>query len=1282
MMTLLKRFLISAAIGLLFWSPNYAQNVDTTTYKIEWKRNTLIIINGVQKEVLTFKNAAHLVSANFLPQFGIEIKGKNLSDAQVSEGIWVDLKEEELKSLLDLTFIFDDCKITINNSTEKKRPVSSISFVPIRRNQSTGKIEKLLNFKIKYTESQISSTSASNSQFRVGNVTRSVLSQGEWYKLGFDKSGIYKIDYSFFVKMGIRPENINPSHIQIWGNGGGMLPELCKADRPIDLTQNAIQVVGAEDGKFDPQDYVLFYVQGPDTWVRNNGESFFRPNNNIYSKYSFCFLTFSNLGTKSIPQVSSANPVAQITTNNRREVHELDLKNFLTSGRKWYGEEFGDGSSQTFRFASTGLSNDSKIYLQSSLMNKSTATSSSSFSGSINDNFVNTWSIPGSGTGNYIRIGYDLDVLDSLNSTSIVGSRELRVNYQFSKAVSGNASGFLNFTAVNFAEQLRYENSPLFFRNISSILYGASPLEYKILKNSTNTLRIWDITNQTDVKEMTALNASNECTFVVDGDIVVKEFVAFTGAAFANPISFEKIANQDIRGAASPDFLIVTHPLFLSQANKLADFRSVHDKLNVLVVTTDQVYNEFSSGAQDLVAIRDCARMFYKRSDGKLANLLLFGGASYDYKNLNNSSVPSSLVPVYESVASLDPIFSYSSDDYVGLLDDNEGLWTSNDAMDIGVGRFPVRTLSDADAIVNKVINYSINASNLGNWKQKLTYIADNGDSDVFLENAEDLSQKVTASNPQYNINKIYVASYNKVVLPDAVVAPDANADIIKAINDGSFIVNYIGHGSETNWSAKNIMNMATIQSFGNTYLPFIVTATCDFGKYDAPDILSGGELFLLLPNGGAIGLLTTTRPVYQSSNEVINSAFHDFVFDKQLTLGDVLRLCKNRSSYTGEINRNFALLGDPTLRLAYPKNEVVLTKINGKQLLAYTDTLKAQSKVTFSGEIRNVNGTKLTDFDGVVDIVVYDKGILVNTVDLPSVAFGVVNKKIFDGSATVKGGDFNFTFIVSKDINYRVDLGKISLYANVENGTLIDAGGAYNKIYIGSGEKNVPVDNTPPVVKSFINDETFVQGGITNQNPLLLVKLYDESGISSVGGIGNSITATLAHENSQQQFILDSYFKSDRDSYQSGTIKYRLSNLKEGNYTVKVDASDANKNSVGRDGGVLEFNVINGGKLTLNKILNYPNPFTTNTTFHFDHNRAGDDLEVSLQIFTVTGKLVKTLSKFESSSNTHIGDMHWDGKDEYGDNIGRGVYVYKLSVRALSDGAKKEEFQKLVILN
>lgn len=1279
MMTLVKRFLISVVLGLLFFSSVSAQNPDTTLYKIEWKENTMIVIEGVQQEVLTFRNAAHIQSSNYLPQFRVEVKGKHLSEVEIVEGNWVDLQEEEQKFLLNPNFVLADCKISINNSTERKRPIVYIGIVPFRRNASSGKIEKLLSFRIKYIESSNFGISPSNSQFRIAAATKSVLSQGEWYKLGFDKSGIYKIDYAFVQKMGLRPENVNPANIQIWGNGGGMLPELCSAARPIDLTQNAIQVVGGEDGRFDSQDYVLFYVQGPNTWRRNNGEPFFRHQNNIYSKSSFYFLTFSNLGNKSIPTISSSNPVARITTNSRREVHEVDSKNFLMSGRKWYGEEFGNGSSQIFVFPSTGLSDATNIFLQSSLMNKSTDKDASIFTGSVNGTVVGEWSIAGSGSGNYIRIGQEIDVLDSLSASPFVGSRELRVNYQLDKSRSPSGSGFLNFFVVNFTEQLRYENAPLFFRNISSLAYGAASLAYVVAKNTSNSLRIWDITHSADVKELAATNIATECSFVADGDAVLREFVAFSGTAFPSPISIDKIENQDIRGASTPDFLIVTHPLFLSQAQRLADFRRGNDKLDVLVVTTDQVYNEFSSGAQDLVAIRDCARMFYMRNDAKFSNLLLFGGASYDYKNLSNASTVTSFVPVYESVNSLDPIYSYSSDDFVGLLDDNEGLWTSDEAMDVGVGRLPARTLRDASAVVSKIINYSSSVSNLGNWRQKLTYVADNGETNnEFLKNAEVLSKKVAGIDSRYNVNKVYISSYNKVILPDGIAVPEANVDFLKAINDGSFIVNYIGHGSETQLASENILNIGIIQALENKYLPFIVTATCDFGRYDAPSILSGGELFLLLPNGGAIGLLTTTRPVYQSGNEVINNAFHDFVFDKEQNLGEILRRCKNQSA--SELNRNFALLGDPSLTLAYPKNDVVLTKINGKDLVSFADTLKAQSKVTFAGEVRDGSGAKMTRLNGVVDIVIYDKGIKVNTLEEPIISFGVVNKKIFDGSATVKEGAFSFTFIVSKDINYRVDLGRISLYANAEDGTLVDAGGFFDNIYIGSGAKNVPIDNTPPVIKSFINDETFVQGGITNQNPLLLVKLYDESGISSVGGIGNSIMATLVHENSQQQFVLDSYFKTDRDSYQSGTIKYRLTDLKEGGYLLRVNASDANKNNV--SGGELEFNVINGSKLSLNKILNYPNPFTTNTTFHFDHNRAGDDLEVSLQIFTVTGKLVKTLSKFESSSNTHIGDMNWDGKDEYGDNIGRGVYVYKLSVKALSDGAKKEEFQKLVILN
>ncbi|MBC7390664.1 MAG: T9SS type A sorting domain-containing protein, partial [Opitutaceae bacterium] len=276
-----------------------------------------------------------------------------------------------------------------------------------------------------------------------------------------------------------------------------------------------------------------------------------------------------------------------------------------------------------------------------------------------------------------------------------------------------------------------------------------------------------------------------------------------------------------------------------------------------------------------------------------------------------------------------------------------------------------------------------------------------------------------------------------------------------------------------------------------------------------------------------------------------------------------------------------------------------------------------------------------------------------------------------------------SFTFIVPKNINYIVGNGKILFYANFEDGRMNDAGGGDSQILVGGGDKNAPNDNIPPQIKAYLNDESFVSGGITNESPLLIVKLYDESGISSIGDMGKSISAII-NNNIKNEKKLDSYYKSDRDTYKSGTIKYKLSSsdgINDGFNSIKIKAFDTFGNGV-ENGGTIEFNVANHQNLTIKNLLNYPNPFTSNTVFHFDHNRAGDDLDILLQVYTVTGKLVKSLNSHTVSAHTHISDLVWDGKDDYGDNIGRGVYVYKLSVKALSDGFRKDEYQKLVILN
>ncbi|MBC7391422.1 MAG: type IX secretion system sortase PorU, partial [Opitutaceae bacterium] len=902
---------------------------------------------------------------------------------------------------------------------------------------------------------------------------------------------------------------------------------------------------------------------------------------------------------------------------------------------------------------------------------------------SINSTPFISHNIPGGGSGVYDRIGNDEVFNDFISSDNFVGSQNLLFNINYNKN-SGVGKGYLDFFSFTFEDNLIFNSNYLSFRNFNSRVNGV--VQYNINLNTSSQVRVWDITDLNNISEpsVETLGQMASFKFVSGTDTVLREFIAFSGTSFPSPSDGEKIPNQNISANNTPDFLIITHPLFKNQANKLADYRREHDKMDVVVATTEEVYNEFSSGKSDLVAIRDCAKMFNDKIDAKLKYLLLLGDCSYDYKNIKGLSSPQNFVPIYESEESLMPTETYSSDDYVGLLSNQEGAWLnySYDLMEIGIGRLPVSTAEEAEGIVQKIIHYSSPVT-LGQWRQNLTFIADNEEGNEFLDNAESLSTSSNILQNNYNTKKVYLASYAH----EQGFAPQANLEIAQQFENGTLIMNYIGHGGEKQLASENVINTGTISALSNfDKLPFMVTATCDFGKYDDPTITSGGELFVFNPNGGAIGILCTTRPVFQNYNKRINRAFYDYVFTKNsdgssLKLGELIKLSKN-NSLSGVFNRNFALLGDPSLTLAYPENNIEITKINDKPFVPYSDTLKAQSKVSISGKITR-NGVILSDFNGVLNALIFDKSTNVNTIEEPKYSFDVRDSKIFDGSASVKNGEFSFTFIVPKNINYIVGNGKVLLYANLEDGRMNDAGGGDSQILVGGGDKNSSTDNTPPQIKAYLNDESFVSGGIANENPLLIVKLYDESGISTIGDMGKSISAVI-NNNLKNEIKLDSYYKSDRDTYKSGTIKYKLSSadgINEGFNSIKIKAFDTFENGV-ENGSTIEFNVANHQNLTIKNLLNYPNPFTTNTVFHFDHNRAGDDLDILLQVYTVTGKLVKSLSSHTVYAHTHISDLVWDGKDDYGDNIGRGVYVYKLSVKALSDGFRKDEYQKLVILN
>ncbi len=383
----------------------------------------------------------------------------------------------------------------------------------------------------------------------------------------------------------------------------------------------------------------------------------------------------------------------------------------------------------------------------------------------------------------------------------------------------------------------------------------------------------------------------------------------------------------------------------------------------------------------------------------------------------------------------------------------------------------------------------------------------------------------------------------------------------------------------------------------------------------------------------------------------------------------------KNINATQGN-TRNFSLLGDPALKIAIPRYEVLTTQINGKPI-SQMDTLRALSKATISGIVTDGNGNQLNDFNGLIYPTVFDKERDKKT--LNNTGGGVFNysareSKIFKGKATVVNGAFSFEFVVPKDISYNFGQGKISYYAD---NAQVDGNGFTERFILGGSDPNAVIDNQGPAIELYMNDASFVYGGITNESPYLLANLSDDQGINTVGnGIGHDLVAIL-DQNTENAIVLNDYYEAETDSYQRGSIRYLLSELPEGRHTLTLKAWDNANNSSEK---TIEFNVVSEKDIKIENLVNYPNPFTTNTEFIFQHNQPGTPMDVKIEVFTVSGKLVKSIDQVVVSEGFLSRDIRWNGRDDFGDRIGKGVYVYKLKVRS-RNGSVTEKYEKLVIL-
>ena len=1150
---------------------------------------------------------------------------------------------------------------------------------------SNNTLKKVVDFRFSIEEIH---TLKSNSR-KKSVIQSSILSSGNWYKIGVTQSGIHEIDLGFLNSTGIDVNSINPKNIRLYGNKSGVLSEgFYEID---DLKEMSIEVVGEEDQVFDSSDKVLFYGESQTIW--HNQEESFSFTNNIYSDTTFYFLNF-DLGPGKRVDFSAPLPSGSIIHNNVSTYdaffsYEKELINLVNTGRQWMGESFAFNPYQVFEHSSQHIDLSEPVNLLINVAARSSIPSS--FSIANNNNNITNINI--SSTSSSSDVFYKTNFIEQIFYPQ---SQNLDMQITYNNFGNSSALAWLDFFGLVYRNQLIFNGTQFSFRDTRSV--GFDTVSRFIINSPNENLHVWDVTDPINSKKIEAINNNNNQEFVTTTN-TLKEFVVYNGNDNFQPQFIEYVPNQNLHGQLQPDYIIITHPKFLESANRLADYHQMKNSSDVLVVTTKEIYNEFSTGSQDITGIRNFIKMFYDRSIGendKPKNVLLFGDASFDYKN--KLSGLTNFVPTFESEVSYSISSSFCTDDYFAVLEDLDGRWNGGynnsiitDDIDVGIGRIPVNTIEEAEAFIDKIFYYD--SYSVGDWKNKICFIADDADAgweSSLILHADALAEKIDTSYNQFNIDKIYIDSYQQSILSGAQRYPAAQDDLVSLVESGAFIINYVGHGGEIGWASERILELSDINSFSNfEKLPVFITATCEFTRYDDLERVSAGEYLLLNPQGGAIGLYSTSRTVGETPTYNIVNSLYDFLPnpDLNLTFGEVLMHTKNDSSLVlNSVKRRFSFFGDPNLNLAFPQHNIKTKSISLLdslgQVIDYdtnlnsNDTIMSLSHVRVSGEIIN-NDSILVPFNGVLDVTLFDKAVNLFTLNndgFLSQPFEYQLQKniIYNGKVNVEDGLFEVEFIVPKDISYDFGKGRLSYYA--EDDSFNEATGATENILIGGISDYASIDDVGPNIRLFLNDTNFVDRGYTNADPQLLALLFDDSGINTVGtGIGHDLTVVL-DENTANQYILNEYYESDLNSFQSGKVIFPFSNLDDGEHILSFKAWDVHNNSSIAE---LRFFVTSSLELELSEVFNYPNPCTDFTQFVFEHNRPDDLLDARIDIFSLNGKLIKTLTNQQEATGFRDENLLWN----ISSNIEKGIYIYRLSVKSENDNSISQKTDKLIIV-
>ena len=1074
---------------------------------------------------------------------------------------------------------------------------------------------------------------------------RSVLADGHWVKIRVSESGVCRMSFSE-----LRSAGLEPSQVRVFGYGGAQKEQDFSKPNIDDLPQVPVYV---------GEDYILFYVQGPISWTYNGSR--FAHTRNTYSDFGYYLLSDDAGDMLLFPEAEavSGSPT-DVTYYSYYQVQDEDSVNLIDrtgvsgGGRTFYGEQFAAGQTRTFTFSTPYANGDnSSVYIDMAANAATTSTVKAKLNNTSSKSIYIS-SIPDH---------YTFGVAGTISMNGASEEQNQRVTIQF---VNSNASAlaWLNYIEITTPSELVMTGSYMGIRSLVN-RNTTNPVRF-LLRNTTASTQIWDVTDLAAIQRMPTTMVDDQLAWVGTQADGVHEYIAVNtdGTKFVQAEVVGEVKNQNLHALSNIDYIIICPEGYEDVSEDLAKAHEAKQAITYAIVTDQQVYNEFSSGTPDATAYRWLMKMLYDRAKNGIGQqprwLLLMGHGTFDNRKLLRNS-GTSLLLTYQSKNSVNEIKAYATDDYFAYLDDNEGAIDTQGRMDIGVGRLPVESLDEARTTVDKLIQY-IRNEQTGKWKNQLVYLADDGENGTHTETAEKSAELVRIKNPDFIVHKIFLDAYPQEVNASGESYPLAKNRVLNLLKNGVLFFNYSGHGGYNAITNESILNLKDIAGMTNKNQAFWLFATCNFAQCDAGK-RSAAETAVLNPKGGAIGILAATRTVYASQNTNLNRSVcdtlfgHSDVFHYDMTLGEAISIGKNLLG-SDENKLAYVLLGDPCMRLNYPTDYHVET-------LTEMNTLNALSVQHVEGRIIDEDLNTVSDFNGKVDITIYDKMQSIPTRDNDNaggdprvIAYNDYPNTIFSGATDVKDGLFNYTFMVPKDIRYNFDNGRIVYYAvTADSLETAEAVGHFEQFIIGGTGSTVAIDTIGPEMEIYLNSPAFRNGDKTYATPRFFANLYDKNGINTAGaGIGHDLMLII-DDDPKMIYSLNEYFTAANNSYQAGQVSYLMEELANGPHSLTFRAWDLLNNSTTKS---LNFIVEAGLDPSIYNVTTYPNPVQQSGVVHLivNYDQPDELIETEIYLYNTAGQMVYSHKQ--------------DNPDAVSINLpslglNTGVYIYSVKIKSAS---------------